>query len=178
MDELTKLSRTYGVPAIDLRTYSIRPEILSLIPAEMARRYQMLPIARTGPILTLAMSQPDNLFASGDACFATGFHTEIIVATEEDIQIALDKFYPEEPEVEVTFLEEPDIDLKTNLAIAPAKPLREQAASLVDKAVEQVRQTPTQKREKVFYCGTTSGDVVFDQEAKRLIQQALKRFDK
>src|SRR5437588_6906451 len=79
------LSRQYGVPAINLSYFEIDPAVVKLIPAETARRYQILPLSRVGASLTIAMVDPTNVFAMDDIKFMTGFNIEPVVASESSI---------------------------------------------------------------------------------------------
>ncbi len=63
-DEITGLlSRQYGVPSINLATFDIDPTVLKVLPGETCRKYQVIPISRAGAVLSLAMSDPTNVFA-------------------------------------------------------------------------------------------------------------------
>jgi len=87
------LSRQYGVPAINLSYFEIDPAVVKLIPAETARRYQILPLSRVGASLTIAMVDPTNVFAMDDIKFMTGFNIEPVVASESAILEGIEKAY-------------------------------------------------------------------------------------
>jgi type IV pilus assembly protein PilB len=87
------LSRQYGVPAINLSYFEIDPAVVKLIPAETAKRYQILPLSRVGASLTIAMVDPTNVFAMDDIKFMTGFNIEPVVASESSILAGIDKAY-------------------------------------------------------------------------------------
>src|SRR5258708_17708885 len=57
------LLRQYVVPAINLSYFEIDPAVVKLIPFETAKRYQILPLRRLGASLTIAVSDPTNVFA-------------------------------------------------------------------------------------------------------------------
>jgi len=93
-DEITQvLSRQYGVPSINLKYYEVEPNVIKLIPQETAVRYQVVPLSRVGATLTIAMTDPTNVFAMDDIKFMTGFNVEPVVASESDINEAIQKFY-------------------------------------------------------------------------------------
>jgi type IV pilus assembly protein PilB len=93
-DEITQvLSRQYGVPSINLKYYEVEPAVIKLIPQETAVRYQVVPLSRVGATLTIAMTDPTNVFAMDDIKFMTGFNVEPVVASESDINEAIQKFY-------------------------------------------------------------------------------------
>ncbi len=87
------LSKQYGVPSINLSNYEIDPSVIKLIPAEMARKYMVIPVARVGATLTVAMADPSNLFAIDDIKFMTGYNVEAVVAPESAIMEAIQKYY-------------------------------------------------------------------------------------
>jgi type IV pilus assembly protein PilB len=93
-DDITAvLSRQYGVPSINLKFYEVDPSVIKLVPQETAVRYQIVPLSRVGSTLTIAMTDPTNVFAMDDIKFMTGFNVEPVVASETAIDEAISKFY-------------------------------------------------------------------------------------
>jgi type IV pilus assembly protein PilB len=93
-DDITGvLSRQYGVPSINLKYYEIDPTVIKLIPQDTATRYQVIPLSRVGSVLTIAMTDPTNVFAMDDIKFMTGFNVEPVVASESAIGEAIVRFY-------------------------------------------------------------------------------------
>ena len=93
-DDITGvLSRQYGVPSINLKYYEIDPTVIKLIPQDTATRYQVIPLSRVGQVLTIAMTDPTNVFAMDDIKFMTGFNVEPVVASESAIGEAITRFY-------------------------------------------------------------------------------------
>jgi len=87
------LSRQYGVPSINLKFYEVDASVIKLVPQETAVRYQIVPLSRVGSTLTIAMTDPTNVFAMDDIKFMTGFNVEPVVASESAISEAIGKFY-------------------------------------------------------------------------------------
>jgi type IV pilus assembly protein PilB len=87
------LSKQYGVPAINLSEYKIDTVILKLIPADMAKKYLIMPVARIGATLTVAMADPSNVFAIDDVKFMTGYNVEVVVSSETGIIGAIGNYY-------------------------------------------------------------------------------------
>ncbi len=87
------LSRQYGVPSINLDHFEVDPGIIKLIPAETARKYQILPLSRSGATLTIAMADPTNVFAMDDIKFMTGYNVEPVVASETSLEEATERYY-------------------------------------------------------------------------------------
>jgi type IV pilus assembly protein PilB len=100
-DDITAvLSRQYGVPSINLKFYEVDPAVIKLVPQETAVRYQIVPLSRVGSTLTIAMTDPTNVFAMDDIKFMTGFNVEPVVASETAISEAIHKFYGDVESVE------------------------------------------------------------------------------
>jgi len=87
------LSRQYGIPSITLSTLDIDAETLRLVPAHIAKKYEVLPVKRIGGTLTLAMSDPTNVFALDDVAFMTNLQILPVVAPQAAIRRALEKNY-------------------------------------------------------------------------------------
>ncbi len=87
------LSRQYGVPSINLDHFEVDPAVIKLIPAETARKYQILPLSRSGATLTIAMADPTNVFAMDDIKFMTGYNVEPVVASESALEEAAERYY-------------------------------------------------------------------------------------
>jgi type IV pilus assembly protein PilB len=93
-EEITALlSKQYGVPSIDLGQFEIDPGVIKLIPAETAQKYQIVPLSRAGATLTIAMTDPTNVFAMDDIKFMTGYNVEPVVASETAVLDALQTYY-------------------------------------------------------------------------------------
>jgi type IV pilus assembly protein PilB len=93
-EEITALlSKQYGVPSIALNQFEIDPAVIKLVPGETARKYQIVPLSRAGATLTIAMTDPTNVFAMDDVKFMTGYNVEPVVASETAVLDSIDKYY-------------------------------------------------------------------------------------
>jgi len=92
-DITSLLSKVYGVPSINLSEFDIDPLVIKLIPGETAQKYQIIPVNRSGATLTIAMTDPTNVFAMDDIKFMTGYNVEPVVASEVAVMEALGKYY-------------------------------------------------------------------------------------
>jgi type IV pilus assembly protein PilB len=129
-DDITAvLSRQYGVPSINLKFYEVDPSVIKLVPQETAIRYQIVPLSRVGSTLTIAMTDPTNVFAMDDIKFMTGFNVEPVVASETAISEAIHKFYGE-----VESVEELDKVMKDLTADDAALELAGEEAEMMDLA--------------------------------------------
>ena len=92
-DEITEiLSHQYGVPSISLEDFEIDPSVIKLVPFDTAQKYQVLPLSRSGATLTIAMTDPTNVFAMDDIKFMTGYNVEPVVASESAVLAAIAKY--------------------------------------------------------------------------------------
>ncbi len=87
------LSRQYGIPSITLSQLDIDPEVLRLVPAQIAKKYEVLPIKQVGTTLTLAMADPTNVFALDDVAFMTNLLVVPVVASQAAIRQAIERSY-------------------------------------------------------------------------------------
>src|SRR6185369_15100554 len=93
-EELTTfLSKQYGVPSINLGEFEISAEVIQLVPPELAKRHQLIPVNRAGATLIVAMSDPSNIYAIDDLKFRTGLNIEVVVASEVAIDEAITRYY-------------------------------------------------------------------------------------
>ena len=97
-EEITALlSKQYGVPSINLTQFDIDAAVIKLIPADTANKYQIVPLSRAGATLTIAMTDPTNVFAMDDIKFMTGYNVEPVVASETAVVEAIRKYYATAP---------------------------------------------------------------------------------
>src|SRR5262249_34403829 len=87
------VSERYGVPAIDLDDFQIDPEVIALIPEDVATKHTIVPVNRAGSHLTHATADPSNIFAIDDVKFLTGYNVEVVAAAEEAIRRAIERCY-------------------------------------------------------------------------------------
>ena len=99
-DLLIALSEGLGFPPISLSRFKIEPEVLKLITKDLAKHYQIIPVAKMGKTLTVAMADPLNIFAIDDVKLLTGFEINPIIAQQREILAAIEQYY-EEPATQV-----------------------------------------------------------------------------
>lgn len=85
-----------GIPHIDLEKYFIDSEIPRLITEKIAKRHILIPIKKEHRKLTVAMSDPLNIFAIDDVKIATGLDIDVAISTKQQILNAIDKYYGRE----------------------------------------------------------------------------------
>jgi len=92
-DMAQALSRQLGYPYIDLDQFEVYPDVVSLIPVEIVKKYMIMPIHRIRSFLTLAMVDPTDLEVLEDVRFRTGLSIQPVIASESGIMNAINKYY-------------------------------------------------------------------------------------
>ncbi|HEV7517420.1 MAG TPA: type IV-A pilus assembly ATPase PilB [Thermoanaerobaculia bacterium] len=87
------LSQHFKVPSVDLKGMEVDDAVIKIIPADIARKYTILPVNKAGATVTVAMIDPTNVFAMDDVKFMTGYKVEPVVASETSIRLAIDRYY-------------------------------------------------------------------------------------
>jgi type IV pilus assembly protein PilB len=105
------LSRQYGVPSITLSQLEIDLEVLKLVPAAIAKKYEVLPVRRMGNSLALAMADPTNVFALDDISFMTNLQVLPLVASQTAIKKAIDRHYESKTEAIASVMQDMSTDL-------------------------------------------------------------------
>lgn len=94
-DLISTLSQSLGLPLIDLKRFKIDAEVARIIPAEIARHYQIIPLSKIGDSITLAMADPLNIFAIDHVKSLTGYKINPILVSIHDIPQAIDSVFPD-----------------------------------------------------------------------------------
>ncbi|MCX7747386.1 MAG: ATPase, T2SS/T4P/T4SS family [Clostridia bacterium] len=92
-DIIQVLEFQLGIPHVVLEKYDIDPTACLLIPENLARRYGLIPIQKKDGMLTVAMSDPLNVFAIDDIKIYSGMEVQPVIASLKDINKAIDKYY-------------------------------------------------------------------------------------
>lgn len=90
------LARQNRIEAINIEKMAIDPEVLQLVPAKLAIRYEVIPVERVGKTLVVAMADPHNLFTIDDLRFSLGMEIEPHICASSMIQRALERIYRQE----------------------------------------------------------------------------------
>ena len=80
----------------------IEPQLLQLVPVDIAMRYRAMPIARDGNTLTVALADPFNVVAIDALHQVTRLHIEVATATERDILNCIDRHYRPVADIEAS----------------------------------------------------------------------------
>ena len=112
--ELTRLLATQlGIPHVWLRKGLVDPRIVHVLPKERAQSLGVVPMFRVGDELTLAVSDPNAIFAFDEIEKLTGLQIHPVTCRQADIEEAIDACYRESVSMDdvMASVEEASIDL-------------------------------------------------------------------
>ncbi len=90
---LSLFSEQLYIPTLRLAKFKFDADIINLIPERMAKLYNTIPLSRIGSTITVAMSDPLNIFALDDLSNFTGCNIDIVLSPEDEITHAIDSQY-------------------------------------------------------------------------------------
>jgi type IV pilus assembly protein PilB len=106
------LSKEHGLPSVSIEQYVIPGDVVALVPVNLARKYDVLPLARVDGGLTLAMADPTNVVAMDEIAAMTRLSVLPVVAAGKAIRDAIERYY--------TTASSPMADVLAELASDPA----------------------------------------------------------
>ena len=93
-DDLAKvLAEAAGIQYVNVRTMSIDPNVVSLLPEAVARKYKVFPIAVENNSVTVAMADPLDVGTIDRVQQQTRRYVKVVSSTEFDILTTIDKYY-------------------------------------------------------------------------------------
>jgi len=93
---LSLFSEQLYIPTLRLAKFRFDEDVINLIPERMAKLYNTIPLSRIGSTLTVAMSDPLNIFALDDLSNFTGCNIDIVLSPEDEIGHVIDSQYRKE----------------------------------------------------------------------------------
>lgn len=132
------LSSQLDIPYLKLKQDMIDPDALQLIPAEICRRYQLIPFIKAGDELSIVMADPLDKVAINAAAEASGCHINLSVALPAEIMELIELCYGPAEEIEL---------LGFNSDLLPPETVRNingdlTAKRLLDTMLEQIVRKP------------------------------------
>lgn len=92
---IAALSEELDIPPINISRYKIDPSLIKFIPKKIAKYYSILPVSKIGNTLTVAMSDPMNVFVIDEITTLTGLKINPIIAGEKEVREAFSQYYEE-----------------------------------------------------------------------------------
>ena len=141
------LGEQWGVEYIDLTEVIIPDDVSALISQELARRYKMVPLEVVGNQIKMAMKNPLDIFATDEIRLMTGKEVLPLIATEDDILLAINDNYKvaaqnlnnvlqtfQDEEVELDRKRPEDLAAEVDQAEAESAPIIQLANALISRA--------------------------------------------
>lgn len=92
-DLLQILSDHLDLPTVDLTTFEIDMDVVQLVPENVLRSKQLLPLFKIGDELTVAMVDPRNLAVIDELQSLTGLTISPMLCSEQDLQDTLSRIF-------------------------------------------------------------------------------------
>lgn len=92
--EITQaIAEHYGMEMVSLRDMDIEQEVIDAMPADIARRYGVMPVSRRGNELVVAISDPQDIDTIDSLSYSLPFDVVPVVAGEKEIKSSINLFY-------------------------------------------------------------------------------------
>jgi type IV pilus assembly protein PilB len=88
------LAEAYGVPYAPLTPKLCDPAIVELLPRDFLEEYVVLPLFKVHDTLTVALSEPSNVFVIEEIQRLSDCHVQVVCATARDIHSTLQNYLP------------------------------------------------------------------------------------
>jgi type IV pilus assembly protein PilB len=105
-DILKSLANQFGMEFISLAGTDIEQGVVDLVPGEVARRYKIMPVYRSENSITVALSDPLDVETLDSLRYILRSGVEGVVATPEEIEAAMNRYYPASGATVASMLEE------------------------------------------------------------------------
>jgi type IV pilus assembly protein PilB len=92
-DLLTALQEEYHLPVVDPGAMELADELVDVLPAVIAIKFQVVPVNLSRTTLTLAMADPSNLAAINEVKFLTGFDVRAAIASPTSVEKCIERHY-------------------------------------------------------------------------------------
>jgi type IV pilus assembly protein PilB len=93
-DELSEfIGRQLNIGALRLSDIELNPEVVKVIPLDIARKFNVIAITKLGKTLIVAISDPNNIYVLDAIKFITGYNVQPVISPEKAIQKAIDTYY-------------------------------------------------------------------------------------
>ncbi|MDH4222798.1 MAG: type IV-A pilus assembly ATPase PilB [candidate division Zixibacteria bacterium] len=95
-DELSEfIGKQLNIGALRLSDIELNPEIIKLIPSDIARKFNVIAVSKLGRTLIVAISDPSDIYVLDAVKFITGCSIQPVISPEKAIQKAIDTYYKE-----------------------------------------------------------------------------------
>ncbi len=127
LDDILQVMANYlGTKVVSLRDVQFTPELLQIIPANIARMYQCLPVALQDGTVQIALADPLDPARADEINFAVKKNVQVVVADPAEIEKAIDQHYGQETEDFSEILKELGADAEIAREVSEAGALNDE----------------------------------------------------
>lgn len=87
------IGKQLNIGALRLQDIELNPDIVMLIPLDIARKFNVIAISKLGKTLVVAISDPNNIYVLDAIKFITGCYIQPVISPQEAISKAIDNYY-------------------------------------------------------------------------------------
>ncbi len=142
------VGKQLNIGAVRLTDVELNPEIVKLIPEDIARKFNVIAVSRIGKTLIVAISDPNNIYVLDAIKFITGFYIQPVISPESAISKSIDRYYDNkgafdsiikeiDDELEVVDTSEEELEESDLQAQVQDKPLVKLVDSIIADAIRQ-----------------------------------------
>lgn len=167
-DLLVLLVRELHVPFVNLARYKIDPALKALVPERIARQYGIIPLSSLEGRLTVAFSDPFNIFALDDLKNVTGKAIDVVLSTRMEILKTIDDYYGQKimdvkevskdipiDDFEIVSVQESEEDVGSAIDESKKPPIIRMVNLIIHEAIKQkasdIHMEPTEEAVRVRY---------------------------
>jgi len=142
------IGKQLNMGSLRLSDVELNPEIVKLIPLDIARKFTVIAVSRLGKSLIVAIADPNNIYVLDAIKFITGCNVQPVISPEKSIKKAIDVYYKDENgvneilkgleddgELEIVSVEDEEMSMSDLETAVQDKPLVRLVDSLIKDAV-------------------------------------------
>ncbi|MEZ5358746.1 MAG: type IV-A pilus assembly ATPase PilB [Candidatus Zixiibacteriota bacterium] len=142
------ISKQLNMGSLRLADVELNPEIVKLIPLDIARKFNVIAVSKLGKTLIVAIADPNNVYVLDAIKFITGCNVQPVISPENAITKSIEKYYhdrgavseilkglEDDEELEVVSVDENEISDSDLQSAVQDKPLVRLVDSIIKEAV-------------------------------------------
>ncbi len=95
---LSILAQNYGMELVDISNFDISDEVIKSLADDVVQHYRVIPVAKHGNVITIAMSDPTDMETIDTIRYILGSDVEAVVAPKDQIERQIEKHYIDDSE--------------------------------------------------------------------------------
>ena len=115
------LAEQMGLQVVKLEELTLQADVLAQITEPMAQLYRIIPLALKDGVLTIAMCDPQKISILDELRTFLGYEVRPVVATEQSVNTALDRYYASSSESFETLVADMEDDDQLSAAVDSAQ---------------------------------------------------------